>query len=88
MVRYQGVKKLNSARKSKKLKRAPKAIDEIYDEITQPRTEEVRQRTIVKPLDESLPGALWVQRVTSGQRTRVCRVARCATSHRGFRPAG
>eukprot|EP01108_Squamamoeba_japonica_P010256 TRINITY_DN9915_c0_g1_i1.p2 TRINITY_DN9915_c0_g1~~TRINITY_DN9915_c0_g1_i1.p2 ORF type:complete len:156 (+),score=22.78 TRINITY_DN9915_c0_g1_i1:42-470(+) len=56
MVRYQGVKKMASASRSKKLKRAPKAIDEIYDEINTPKWEEVRQRTRVKPLNEDLPG--------------------------------
>ena len=58
MVRYQGVKKMASASRSKKLKRAPKAIDEIYDEINTPKWEEVRQRTRVKPLNEDLPGKL------------------------------
>lgn len=42
--------------KSSKLDRAPKPIDEVYQEIHAPKFEEVRIRTRVKPLDESLPG--------------------------------
>merc|ERR1739848_104954 len=53
MVRASGKK---DKHKPAKTGRAPKSIDEIYDEIHNPKFEEVRTRTRDKPLNEDLPG--------------------------------